>query len=257
MHFSYAYHTDVGTTREVNQDALVIKTWNQSGNSVFLGAVCDGLGGLARGEEASRRAAVMLSEWFDRELVQLIAQIGTKEVVERRLRQLLDSINADIYFENRQRGLSGGTTLSMLLFWNDLRFTVHIGDSRIYEITDSGVTLLTHDHSWVMREVDEGRMTPEEAARSGKQNILLQCLGTDPHLTDPLLRTELTDGAPCSYLLCTDGFWHHLSMETLKRFYSPSRIGRTDLNGSLAAITEDLKRAGERDNLTALLLSAS
>ena len=25
--------------------------------------------------------------------------------------------------------------------------------------------LLTHDHSWVMREVDEGRMTPEEAAR--------------------------------------------------------------------------------------------
>ena len=87
MHFSYAYHTDVGTTREVNQDALVIKTWNQSGNSVFLGAVCDGLGGLARGEEASRRAAVMLSEWFDQELVQLIAQIGTKEVVERRLRQ--------------------------------------------------------------------------------------------------------------------------------------------------------------------------
>ena len=64
MHFSYAYHTDVGTTREVNQDALVIKTWNQSGNSVFLGAVCDGLGGLARGEEASRRAAGLTQQEF-------------------------------------------------------------------------------------------------------------------------------------------------------------------------------------------------
>ena len=34
----------------------------------------------------------------------------------------------------------------------------HIGDSRLYRLTTGQLEQLTRDHTWVQREVDEGRL---------------------------------------------------------------------------------------------------
>ena len=74
MRFIYCCQTDTGTERKNNQDSLVVKSRVTREHTVVLAAVCDGVGGLACGDMASRKAADMLSNWFDYELPQIMVQ---------------------------------------------------------------------------------------------------------------------------------------------------------------------------------------
>lgn len=252
MKYTYAYRTDMGNTRKTNQDALLIKTLRVGEEDALLLGVFDGLGGLAQGEKMSRWTATLVSDWFDCELPQLIEGGGDPGQIERRLVQLLDNINSTLYYDNQRLGISGGTTISVILFWAGLRYIMHVGDSRIYEVREDGVRKLTTDHSYVAREVRMGRMTEEEARRSPKQNVLLQCLGPSPSLSRPEVYSEAA-GRPASYVLCTDGFWHSIWEEDLLERFAPSRVGGEPLGAGLEALMERAKRQGEKDNITAVV----
>ena len=65
MRFAAGYHTDVGTTKETNQDSLSIKIVDTTDGMVCFVVVCDGMGGLAKGELASKELICAMSEWFD------------------------------------------------------------------------------------------------------------------------------------------------------------------------------------------------
>ena len=65
----------------------------------------------------------------------------------------------------------------VLLITQTRYFALNVGDSRIYELTDSALRQLTTDHTFVGREVAMGRMTPEEAQTDTRRNVLLQCVG--------------------------------------------------------------------------------
>ena len=93
MEFLYFGHTDIGTTRETNQDALVIKTMVLGDKKIAMGAVCDGVGGLSHGEKASSETAKRLSEWFDYEIPQIIGQEDEEEILINRWEQLITEIN--------------------------------------------------------------------------------------------------------------------------------------------------------------------
>ena len=252
MRYSYAYRTDIGTTRSVNQDALVIKTFQEGSRSAIMAAVCDGMGGMARGEEMSRIAAVMASEWFDQEFRQLYASEElAADTLSTRLLQMLNNINAALFDDNQKRSQNGGTTFSMLLLCDFARFLLHVGDSRIYEIEDGRIRKLTRDHSYVAREVENGRMTEEEAMNSPQQNILLQCLGTEPELQAPQLLADENPGAR-TYLLCTDGFWHHMNFNAVRSVFGPSSVVPDYVGVQLEKMIDFVKDRGETDNITAI-----
>ena len=255
MKYAFIYRTDVGTTREVNQDSLVIRSLSFDDSDSLLLAVCDGLGGLAEGEKISREAAMMASEWFDTEFAPLVREGADAANVSLRLKTFLENTNSSLFFFNQQRGICGGTTMSLLLLWDGYRFIAHVGDSRIYEIQEKGMNQLTPDHSWVARQVELGKMTQEEALHSGQKNIILQCLGTERQLANPYLHYEKAP-EDRGYLLCTDGFWHQMDSARLLAHFIPSVFDRAGADQELGAEVEAIKDKGEQDNITAVVAVA-
>ncbi|NMO91829.1 MerR family transcriptional regulator [Actinomycetospora sp. TBRC 11914] len=95
---------------------------------------------------------------------------------------------------------ASGTTATALCCDGERVGVAHLGDSRAYLLRQGVLTLLTHDHTWVRSLVDEGRLTPEEAAEHPDRARLVRALGDgDP---DVHLRRAV---AGDRYLLCTDG----------------------------------------------------
>lgn len=257
------------------------------GQKALLAAVCDGVGGLSRGERASRRAAERLAEWAAEELPALLSREkeGEGGLLRRRFWLLIQEINAGIFAGNKRSGVSSGTTLSALLLWNGRYLIGHVGDSRIYAVGRQ-TNQLTEDHSWVAREVSAGRMTPEQAKNSAKQNVILRCVGAEETVEVQLREGELEE--PTVFILCTDGFWHHIREEEWTEYFSPLRImgrrsipqGQNDagkngmgqyerkeewneaasaekmLGEGLFCLTEEVKARGETDNITAIAIAA-
>ena len=255
MDFQFFGHTDIGTTRQTNQDALVIKTAVAGNIKVTMGAVCDGVGGLSQGEKASREAVSRLSDWFDYEMPQIIGQEGETDILQNRWEQLIDEINDKIYTFGQQNGISMGTTMTAILIWDRQYFIAHVGDSRAYEIA-SGVYQITEDHSFLAREVRCGRMTEEEARKDGRSNLILQCIGARASVEPDFLRGNLRDQV--TFLLCSDGFWHHMGDEELYGFFSPDHLtDAKSLRANALMAAELVKQRGETDNISVLVFRIS
>lgn len=253
MKFFYSCRTDMGISRESNQDSLLVKTVRSNGHTVLLAAVCDGVGGLSRGERTSRRAAELLASWFEFEMEQIMGQGHPEDILRYRFRQRLIDINSEIYSNNVRCGISSATTLTALILW-DYRFLAgHLGDSRLYCINNQ-TTLLTRDHSWVAKEVTMGKMTPEQAMRDKRQNIILKCIGAKAQVEPDILEGRI--GEDTVFILCTDGLWHQVRTEEWKSWFSPSVIsGEAVLAENLYNVTELVKKRGESDNITAVAVN--
>ena len=67
MKFKIAYHSDIGNTKKVNQDAIGYKEIEVDERRYALVLVCDGMGGLQKGEMASATVIKSLLDWFEKE----------------------------------------------------------------------------------------------------------------------------------------------------------------------------------------------
>ena len=68
MRFQATADTDKGIVKSTNQDSLLIKHGEYFGGEVLLAALCDGMGGLSKGELASAAVIRQFSRWFEEEL---------------------------------------------------------------------------------------------------------------------------------------------------------------------------------------------
>lgn len=249
MKFIYSCRTDKGPVRPSNQDSLIVKTVNHGTKKALLAAVCDGVGGMKHGGLASRRAAELLGAWGDYELPRILEQKQPEEILRYRFRQQIQDINQEIYYS----GLSGGTTLTALILWNYQYLVGHVGDSRIYAI-DSSVHQITSDDSWVAKEVAAGRMTREEARVHTGRNMILKCIGAGEDVIPQIKEGRISGNTV--FLLCTDGFWHHIEDDEWLKYFAPVRIVREGILGeNLFYLAEQVKCRGESDNITAVAVN--
>lgn len=253
MKYIYSCQTDIGTTRNTNQDSLIVKSISNQGHTALLAAVCDGVGGLSQGEAASRRVADMMATWADYELPQILVQTNVEKVLKHRFRQLILDINRELYYGNQRTGISSGTTLTAILLWNYRYLIGHVGDSRIYSITASQAWQITPDHSWVAREVEAGRMTKEQALVDSRQNVILRCIGVNVDV-EPYMKIGSIE-EPVVMVLCTDGFWHHVEEKEWRLYFSPTQVtGERVIGAHLYHMVEQVKYRGEKDNITAIVI---
>ncbi len=247
-----AYYTDKGIRKEANEDALLIRSASSDFGEILFAAVCDGMGGLNRGELASSSLVQSLSDWFDDKLPVLLKKgydfITLKSGLEFEIRR--QSKQMESYA--RRNGIRMGTTVTLILAVGKRALIANVGDSRIYEVSQK-LTQITKDQSFVQTEVDAGRLSAEEAEKDSRRNILLQCVGESSNLSPAISEIQLNSNAV--YLLCSDGFHHELSSDELcNAILGGAAKGEAGLTKALEKLVYLVMNRGELDNITAVAL---
>lgn len=252
MHYIAAAKTDIGLIKQVNQDSLTVKIAKTPTGDIVLGVICDGMGGLKQGEVASGSVVTAFGEWFCQELSEMVEKEMTAERIRDILLDMIHQENEKIRKYGIQNGITLGTTVTVFLVVRDRYYVAHVGDCRLYEITN-GVRQLTVDQTYVAREVALGRMTEMQAKTHKQRNVLLQCVGVNSQVEADFFSGEMKEDAV--YLLCSDGFRHEVSEEEMYQFCSPECNRDSDcMQQNLEYLTEINKRRQERDNISAILI---
>lgn len=251
MYFVTANHTDVGIKKSTNQDSMLIEQAETDNGSVLLAVVCDGMGGLAKGEVASATLIRRLSGWFYQELPKLLYGGLQPDMLRASWENLITETNHKIADYGERLGVPLGTTCVAFLAVENVYYIMNIGDSRAYLLSDN-LYQLTKDQSYVQREVDLGRMTPEQAAIDPQRSVLLQCVGASAVVEPDFFAGALEPGQ--CFLLCSDGFVHVISsQEIYERLNASASVSTEVMKQNLAYLVELDKSRGETDNISALL----
>ena len=107
-----------------------------------------------------------------------------------------------------------GTTLTALLWSGTTVAICHIGDSRAYLLRDGDFHQITRDHTLVQSLVDDGRLSPAQAATHPQRSLVMRALQSGTEAEPDLSIIEAAAGD--RYLLCSDGLSDVVSEETLR-----------------------------------------
>lgn len=248
--FLTAYHTDSGIRKNINQDSLLLKGAVKDSEEILFTVLCDGMGGMAKGELASATVIRAFSEWFETVYLQKGSRWSGEEV-NLQWKTLLEQVNEALIKYGKERQIHLGTTVTACLFRADGRYlAVHVGDTRIY-LMNQNIIQLTEDHTLVAREIKHQSMTPEQAKADSRRNVLLQCIGVNPFFRPQYIEGFLKAGD--SVLLCSDGFRHEVSEQEM---YSELRNAENEaiMKQKLVKLVELNKQRNETDNITAIFV---
>lgn len=254
MSFYVGAYTDIGTTRATNQDSLCVIQAKTSYGDACMAIVCDGMGGLEKGELASTSVIKSFERWFEEDFpVVLKEQYSEAEILDlwkKRLFHLNDKMQ-EYGMKNR---ILLGTTFSGILFFKNKYLWMHVGDSRIYQI-DRKAVQLTSDHTVAAREVRNGTMTEEEAKHSKLKSKLTQCVGASEVL-EPEIGSGTFDEKSC-FLICSDGFHHKFELENMKELSSDKYANEKKLNQFCQNAVKSVMKMGEKDNISVIVVKHS
>jgi len=245
--------TDIGISKSTNQDSLLIKHASVDNEEILMAVVCDGMGGLAKGELASATVIRTFDKWFDEELPYEL-EVVDMEVIAGKWSLMLKDLNLKISEYGSSNRIDLGTTFSGILFVGNQYVIVHVGDSRIYELTTS-LKQLTQDQTFIAREISRGTITPEQAKTDKRRNLLLQCVGASKTIEPQVSIGYTKKGA---YMLCSDGFRHEISEEEIYESLNPVNLMNKDaMHSNVRYLIEQVKMRKEKDNISAILIKVS
>ena len=239
--------TDVGCVRTNNEDNFGF----DSRHGIFV--VCDGMGGQAAGEVASKMGVDILLDYFRKDhsgatKQSLNGQNGSSGV--QSLANAIQLANKTIFQAGQQqngRNGMGSTIVAALVRGNSLAIA-NVGDSRIYLVRQGTIQQLTQDHSLVMEQVRRGYITLEQAQQSEMQNIILRALGSEE-----VVEADIEDlvALPGDVLvMASDGLTRYVPDEDILKIVQ----GRRDLQQACSELVSKARDCGGDDNITCLLV---
>jgi protein phosphatase len=236
--------------RKTNEDAFV------SDPEVGLFVVADGMGGHSAGQVASRLATETVAAFIRRSAsdTDFSWPYGLEQSMSlegNRLRTAIHLANRRVFrtAESSDEYSGMGTTIVSLLM-NGPRISIaHVGDSRLYLLSDRGLLQLTHDDSWAATILSQdASLTPEDIARHPMRHVLTNVLGAREQVDVHLRERGLRGGE--ALLLCSDGLYGALKPETMQHVLETS----PDVDVAAQTLVEKALDAGSRDNVTALVV---
>lgn len=224
LQIHYAVRADRGLVRKSNQDAVYA--------GPYLLAVADGFG-----PDDQHAGSVAIDA-----LKPLDQAVPAGDLLNA-LSDAADRAGAAV----RELGADVGTTLTALLWSGSQLALVHVGDSRVYLLRGGRLFQITHDHTLVQSMVDEGRLTPDEAAAHPQRALLVKALhGTRAGEPD----LELRDAEPGDrYLLCSDGLYTEVTLDVLQRVLA----NLADPAEAVHELVELANRNGGADNVACVV----
>ena len=231
----FAGLSDVGRSRSRNEDSFDLRP------EAGLALVCDGMGGHAGGDIASRTVVETVVEAILR-----TAANGTAP--EARVRAAVQQANQRLVALNQQRGFPEGrgmgtTVVGLWRVPGSNRLVVfHAGDSRLYRLRAGEFRQLTRDHSLYQAWLDAGGH-----GQAPHRNIIVRALGTTADADPDLQLLTLEPGD--LFLICSDGLSGMMSDQEIADILGAG--------GELPALCRRLvDRANEKgghDNVTVVL----
>ena len=241
--------TDVGKVRTIDEDSILAADLsfgvNSKSSKFLLLAVADGMGGHAKGEEASKIALNAIARTV---IPELFNDTPFTELLEKGIQ----NANQDILDHTAKYPESSGmgtTSVCAVVKGNEVHLA-NVGDSRAYVVSDDEIRGVTKDHSYVQALVDEGKITQAEAREHPKKNIITKAVGISPSVEAD--KSILTLGSDESLLLCCDGVIAHLPDEDIHKIINDS----PDPQSACQKIVDTANERGGSDNISLIILSA-
>lgn len=251
MHYIVTADTDKGKVKQTNQDSVVFKHAVYDRGEVLMAIICDGMGGLSKGELASASVVKAFARWFENELPYELDN-PDMNVIGANWSLLLKELNGKILEYSKNHGVDSiGTTFTGILFINNDYVIAHVGDTRVYHI-DRNLRQLTTDQTFIAREISRGTLTAEQAKTDKRRNLLLQCIGASKNVEPEVLTGTVESGV---YMLCSDGFRHEISEKEIFDNLKPSKLkNQKIMHANAKHLIEEVKNRGEVDNISVVLI---
>ncbi len=248
MNFIVSATTDIGLTKSTNQDSYNVRVFSTKQGKMVLAVLCDGMGGLAKGEVASASLVNAFCKWADYKLPILCESEIADSVIRSDWVGIATEYNEKIKSYAASSGTNMGTTLTAMLLTERRYYIINVGDTRAYEISDA-VKVLTKDQTVVAREVELGNLTPEEAEQDSRRSVLLQCIGASDEVYPDMFFGETKVNVV--YMLCSDGFRHEITEDEIYQYLNPNVMVDADrMKQNMDALIELNKQRQERDNIS-------
>jgi serine/threonine protein phosphatase PrpC len=237
MHLRHAARTDVGKTRDHNEDNYGIEAGGERAAAGALFVVCDGIGGYASGEVASDLAVRTIIDRF----------YAADRPPEVALSAAFEEANRVVY---AQGGGKMGTTSVAALFRDDAIVIANVGDCRAYLIRGGKVRQITQDHSFVAEQVAAGMLTPEQARESSYRHIITRAIGHRAEIEvdtfrEPLVQNDIL-------VLCSDGL--HGQVEPNEIALAVTKVPLDEACKRLVKLAND---RGGPDNITIIAVEVT
>ncbi|HJZ49563.1 MAG TPA: protein phosphatase 2C domain-containing protein [Roseiflexaceae bacterium] len=244
---------DVGRVRSANQDSVfaLITTLPRESGDVTMGlfVVADGMGGHHGGEIASRLAISTVAHYVLSELVVPALADGTTEALQPLIVGAVQEANRAIWDHAQSIGSDMGTTCTVALLIGRALYIGHVGDSRAYLATPTGLKLITSDHSTVGRLIQLGQLDSSEAREHPLRSQLYRTVGQQPEVAVDYIYQPI--GEATHLLMGSDGLWGMLGEDVMLDVLEHT-IWPQDACHELIARAN---LAGGEDNITAIVVS--
>lgn len=252
MNFVISATTDIGIRKKTNQDSLSVKTIQTNQGRMVFAVLCDGMGGLQRGEVASAALIHAFNQWVTEQLPSLCNAPIEDYIIREQWMEITAKMNEEIKRYGNYHQVQLGTTLVAILITEKRYYIINVGDSRAYEIKDELIQL-TKDQTFVEREVQLGNMTREQAEKDSRKNVLLQCVGASPEVYPEMFFGDTKQDAV--YMLCSDGFRHEISTDEIFNGFKPDNLlNELDMERNARRLIDINKQRQETDNISVVLV---
>lgn len=235
MKLRHYAQTDVGRTRDHNEDSFGISDQAQIERFGTLVVVCDGMGGHAAGEVASNMAVeIIISDYFaNQDANRSEALVHAFGVANERI-------------HHNGHGSMGTTGVAALCYLDTL-YIANVGDSRAYLLRDGMLRQITADHSLVSEQVAAGIITPQQARTSPYRNVITRALGHQTEVKVDIFRQSLQ--LDDIIILCSDGLHGVTDDSELIQI-----IGSQSLEQASKQLIDLANQRGGPDNITIAII---
>lgn len=237
--------TDIGRVRTNNEDTFIAQyIWDD--RHILLAAI-DGMGGEEGGEIAADIAK--------NSIIKYLSDFQNDTVLNLIKCALADANNEIIRYKEVQpqyRRMGCVATAGIIDLDEETLSIAHVGDSRLYRFSDGELSKLTHDHSLVGYQEEQGILTEEQAMKHPRRSVIERCLGSENHLADdksfieagvfPLIKGE-------KFIFCSDGLSDVLTSAQISECLKPE----SSVEDECLKLIERTNEAGGKDNITVVI----
>ncbi|MCW8956875.1 MAG: Stp1/IreP family PP2C-type Ser/Thr phosphatase [Gammaproteobacteria bacterium] len=240
--------TDQGKVRDHNEDSI------GSNPGLGLAVLADGMGGHKGGEVASALAVDTILKSLKNSLNDLepggVDDSTGYSLESMAIEHAIKDANQVIYTAaSKNSNYEGmGTTVVVLLFYDNRLTIAHVGDSRLYRMRGNNLEQLTRDHTLIQELVDRGFYSEDDAQQSMNKNLVTRAVGVNPEVEVDLMEDM---GLPQDiYLLCSDGLTDMIDDRLIEDIILNYK---TNLERIAKELIKQANEHGGKDNISALL----